>query len=184
VTLPVRRARYGARQWDPFGRLGFDNIFDQMSRMLSTAFPDVARITVHSWVPPVDVQETENDYVIEADLPGVKAEDINVDLHGRELRITGEYGGAEQPGGEQAEGKQPGGEQQQTSARRSGRFDYRVTLPSEVNAESCNADLEQGTLRLRLPKVTTSAGRRIPVQGGGGQALQAGSQQQTRGTGG
>lgn len=176
MSLPVRRGRYGARQWDPFGRWGFDNLFDQMSRMLSNAFPDVARITVNSWVPPVDVQETENDYVIEADLPGVSADDITVDLHGRELRITGEYGGSGQPGGEQA-----GGEQAVT-VRRSGRFDYRVTLPGEVNAESCDADLEHGTLRLRLPKVTTTAGRRIPIKGGPAQPT--GAQEQTGGTGG
>jgi HSP20 family protein len=126
--------------------------------MLTTAFPDVARIRVQSWSPPVDVEETEEEFQIEADVPGVGPEDVTVDLQRNELRITGQYGG------EQGEG-----EQQQS---RRGRFNYRVTLPSDVNAEACTAKLENGVLRLQLPKA--SAGRqRIQVQAGSGQSGQA-----------
>jgi HSP20 family protein len=157
MTMPVRRGRYGMRRRDPFGGWGFDNLFEQMNRMLSGAFPDMPRITVKSWSPPVDVQENDNEYVIEADVPGVPEEAVRVNLHGRELRITGEFGAAEKGAAEQAEGEQP-------TTRRTGRFDYRVNLPGEVNAETCNADLENGVLRLRLPKVAPTAGRRIPVQ--------------------
>ena len=48
--------------------------------------------------------------------------------------------------------------------RRTGRFDYRLTLPGEVNSESCTADLEHGVLRLRLPKASSGVRQRIPVQ--------------------
>jgi HSP20 family protein len=51
---------------------GFDDLFDQMSRMLTSAFPDVARVSVQSWSPPVDIQETDDAYVVEADVPGVR----------------------------------------------------------------------------------------------------------------
>ncbi len=143
------------RRWDPFaGFPGFDDLFDQMSRMLTNAFPDVARISVNSWSPPVDIQETDDAYLIEADMPGVRPDDVTVDLHGRELRIGGEYGTPQQGDGE---GQRP---------RRTGRFDYRLTLPGEVNSESCNTDLEHGVLRLRLPKAssaTVAASRYKPV---------------------
>jgi HSP20 family protein len=153
MTLPVRRGRSTPRRWDPFAGLpGFDDLFDQMSRMLSSAFPDVARISVNSWSPPVDIQETDNDYLVEADLPGVRPDDVTIDLQGKELRIGGEYGTADKEEGDQQR------------VRRTGRFDYRLTLPGEVNSESCTADLEQGVLRLRLPKVSPSTRRRIPVQ--------------------
>ena len=128
-----------------------------MSRMLTTAFPEAARISVQSWSPPVDVQETDDAFVIEADLPGVRPDDVSVEVERNELRITGEYG-AEQGG----EGEQ---QQQQQRTRRSGRFDYRVTLPGEVDTESATANLESGVLRLQLRKAAT-ARQRIPVQSG------------------
>jgi HSP20 family protein len=119
--------------------------------MLSTAFPDVARISVNSWSPPVDIQETEDEFLVEADLPGVRSDDITIDLQGKELRIGGGYGGEQEDADQQR-------------VRRSGRFDYRLTLPGEVNSESCSADLENGVLRLRLPKASSGARQRIPVQ--------------------
>jgi HSP20 family protein len=155
MTLPMRRGRYSSRRWDPFaGLVPFDDLFDQMSRMLTNAFPDVARISVHSWSPPVDIQETEDAYLVEADLPGVRPDDVTIDLQGKDLRIGGEYGTTEQ------------GEGEQQQARRTGRFDYRLTLPGEVHSESCAANLENGVLRLRLPKVSTGTRQRIPVQTG------------------
>lgn len=155
MTLPMRRGRYSSRRWDPFaGLVPFDDLFDQMSRMLTNAFPDVARISVHSWSPPVDIQETEDAYLVEADLPGVRPDDVTIDLQGKDLRIGGEYGTTEQ------------GEGEQQQARRTGRFDYRLTLPGEVRSESCAANLENGVLRLRLPKVSTGTRQRIPVQAG------------------
>ena len=129
MTLPMRRSHYAPRRWVPFG--GFDELFDQMSRVLTSAFRDVPRITVNSWSPPVDIEETDDDYLIEADLPGVRPDDVTIDLQGKELRIFGEYGTAEQAKG-QSEGESE-------RSRRSGRFDYRLTLPGEVNSEFCTA---------------------------------------------
>ena len=159
MSQPIRRSRYTPGRWDPFGGFpGFDNLFDQMSQMLTSTFRDVPRISVNSWSPPVDVQETDEDYMVEADLPGVRPEDVMIDLQGEELRIVGEYGTAEQAG------EQDDNERQRT--RRSGRFDYRITMPGEVKNESCTANLEHGVLRLRLPKATTGTRQRIPVQAG------------------
>jgi HSP20 family protein len=134
------------------GFAGFEDLFDRMSCMLTSAFPEAARISVNSWSPPVDIEETDDDYLVEADLPGVRPEDVTIDLQGRELRIRGEYGTADQ---DEGEGQR---------LRRTGRFDYRLTLPGEVSGESCTADLEHGVLRLRLPKVVPSGHQRIPVQ--------------------
>lgn len=168
MTLPIRRRRYPARRWDPFaGFPGFEDLHDQMSRMLTSAFPDVARISINSWSPPVDIQETDEEYLVEADMPGVRPDDVTVDLQGKELHIGGEYGTAEQ------------GEGEGQRSRRTGRFDYRLTLPGEVNSESCTADLENGVLRLRLPKASSGIRQRIPVQAGrtgSGQALGTGGE--------
>lgn len=176
MTVPARRGRFGPRRYDPFARMGsFEGLFDQMSRMLTSAFPDVARIHVNSWSPPVDVHEGDESYVVEADVPGVAPEDVQVDLQDRELRITGEYGSTDTAEGasgatDQAsqQGDQQQGDQQRTrqqGSRRSGRFDYRVTLPGEVRADQATAHLEHGVLQLTLPKAV-SGSRRIQVQAG------------------
>ncbi|MDQ3762626.1 MAG: Hsp20/alpha crystallin family protein [Actinomycetota bacterium] len=140
-----------------------------MNRLLTSAFPDVARISVNSWSPPVDIQETDDEYLVEADLPGVRPDDVTVDLQGRELRIGGEYGAAEQ------------GESEAQRTRRRGHFDYRLTLPGEVTRESCTADLEHGVLRLRLPKASSGIRQRIPVQvgrsGDSARALETGTEE-------
>lgn len=162
MTLSMRGGRYPGRRWDPFGMLpGFDDLFDQMSRMLTNSMPDVARVSVQSWSPPVDIQETDDAYAVEADVPGVRPEDVAIELEGRELRITGEYGTVEDGDGDA----------QQT--RRSGRFDYRITLPSEVNTESTTANLDNGVLRLQLPKASSSRRQRITVQSRAGDSGQA-----------
>ncbi|HEX7105278.1 MAG TPA: Hsp20/alpha crystallin family protein [Acidothermaceae bacterium] len=147
----TRHDRRPAGRWDPFA--GFNDLYEEMSRLLTTAFPDASRISVNAWSPPVDVEETDDAYVVEADLPGVKAEDVSVDVHGNELRISAEI--------EQREHE--GVLRRQT--RRSGRFDYRVGLPGEVDSEGCDADLDNGVLTLRLPKTKASQRRRIPVHG-------------------
>jgi HSP20 family protein len=161
MTLPSRWRGYPAR-WNPW--VGFDDLFEQMSRMLSSALSDVGRVSVNSWSPPVDIHEIEDAFQVEADMPGVRSEDVNVELHGQELRISGEYGTGEEDTGQRA--------------RRSGRFDYRLTLPGEVTTEGCTADLENGVLRLRLPKTPAAARQRIPVQDRGAGAIEPGSSTQ------
>lgn len=161
MSMPIRRARrQPMRYWDhPFsGFPGFDELFDRMNQLMGRAFPEVARISIDSWSPPVDIQETDDEFLVEADLPGVRPEDVSVDLQGRELRIGGEYGTEATSGGQPA-----AAEQQAATSRRSGRFSYRLTLPAEVKGESCEANLEHGVLRLRLPKATTGGRQRIPV---------------------
>jgi HSP20 family protein len=152
MSLPARRSRLGPRRWDPFSRLaGIDDLFEQMNRMFTSAFPEVPRISVRSWSPPVDVEEGEEEFRVEADLPGVAPEGVTVDLQRNELRISGQYGGEQEEEGQRT--------------RRSAQFDYRVTLPSEVDAEGCTAHLENGVLRLRLPKASTGR-QHIQVQSG------------------
>lgn len=143
------------RRWDPFG--AFDDLHEEMSRLLTSAFPDVSRISVNAWSPPVEVEETDDAYQIEADMPGVKPDDVSVELQGNELHIIGKIAEREHEG------------IQREQSRRAGEYEYRLSLPSEVASEGCEADLQYGVLRLRLPKTSTSQRRRIPIRASGGQ---------------
>jgi HSP20 family protein len=118
------------------------------------AIPAVAPVAV--WVPPVDIEETQDSYVLEMDLPGVKPEDVNLELRdGNELRVTGQYRERERSGTMRRQG------------RRGGEFEYDVILPGDVNAEQVEATMEDGVLMVRLGKAQPQP-RRIPVRGGGG----------------
>ncbi len=134
MASPARQSRYASSRWDPFAAL--EDLHDEMSRLLTNVFPDVGRISVNAWSPPVDVEEIDDVYVVEADIPGVRADDVSVEVTGNELRITGRI--------------EEGSSQRRT--RETGQFDYRLTLPGGVDAEGTEANLEHGVIKLRLPK--------------------------------
>jgi HSP20 family protein len=103
------------------------------------------------WAPPVDIEEQENAYVVEAELPGVKREDVNIELIGKELAITGEIKEREREG------------VLRRRTRRVGRFEYRVILPEEVDADGIEANLSNGVLTVQVPKSERAQRRRIEV---------------------
>ena len=146
MALPARRSGYVATRWDPLAALG--DLHDEMSRLLTNVFPDVGRISVNEWSPPLEVDETEDAYLIEADVPGVRPEDLSVDVQGNEVRIAGSV----------EEGTS------RRSPRRTGQFDYRVTLPGGANADAAEAELDHGVVKLRLPKAEAAMRHRVPVR--------------------
>lgn len=103
------------------------------------------------WSPLVDLEETEHAYVLEADLPGVKREDVRVELDGDELLIAGEVREREREGVVRRQ------------ARMTGRFEYRATLPRDVDAERVEASLSNGVLTVRVPKSERVQPKRIEI---------------------
>ncbi len=145
MALPARQSRYASSRWDPFAAL--EDLHDEMSRLLTNVFPDVGRISVNAWSPPIDVEESDDAYVVEADVPGVRADDISVEVTGNELRITGRI--------------EEGASRRRT--RQTGEFDYRLTLPGGIDAEGAEANLDHGVIKLRLPKAARATRHRIPI---------------------
>jgi HSP20 family protein len=104
------------------------------------------------WSPPVDIEEQDNAYVIEAEVPGVDKKDVNIELVSNELMVTGEIKEREREG------------VLRKRTRRLGRFEYRVRLPEQVEGDNVEASLEDGVLTVRVPKVQQSERRRIQVK--------------------
>jgi HSP20 family protein len=100
----------------------------------------------------VDIEEADDAYVVEADLPGVKRQDVNIELVGNELMVTGEI----------KERERKGALRRQT--RRVGRFDYRVVLPDHVDDDKVEANLTDGVLTVRVPKAERAQRRKIEVK--------------------
>lgn len=151
MSFPVRRGGRQLARWDPFRE--FEDLYDRMGRLLEGSFGELGRAAQAPWAPPADLEETDDAYVVEAEVPGVAREDITVDLTGRELVIHGE---AKQP-------ERSGVVRQQS--RRTGRFDYRLMLPGDADAARVDASLSQGVLTIRAPKAEQTKGRRIEVTG-------------------
>jgi HSP20 family protein len=154
-TLPERRSTTQPEtRWEPLTEI--DQVTDRMRRLLEQTFGGfgwAAPLTERTgWSPPVDLEETDDAYVVEAELPGVKREDVNIELVGNELMITGEVREQERTG------------TLRKKARRTGRFDYRLGLPSHVDPEQVKAALSEGVLTVRVPKSERAQRRRIEIK--------------------
>lgn len=148
MALPVQR-RGELQTWNPFREL--DDLHERMARLLETSLGDVRANALTGWAPAVDIEETDEAFVVEAELPGVKREDVTVELRQNELTIHGEV----------KERERKGVLRRQT--RRTGQFDYRVVLPSEVDAEHVEASLSEGVLRVQVRKAQQATPRRIEI---------------------
>jgi HSP20 family protein len=107
---------------------------------------------VGGWSPLVDIEEKDDAYVLEAELPGVAREDVVIELVGNELAISGEVKESERTG------------VVRHRTRRTGRFEYRVSLPEQVDADKVEAALADGVLTVRAPKSERAQRRTIEVK--------------------
>ena len=149
----VPERRWTSRQErSPFADL--DQLGERMRRLLEQTFRDLppALTDTAGWVPAVDVEEQDDAYVVEAEVPGVKREDVNIELAGNELAITGDIKEKERKG------------VLRRRTRRVGRFEFRVTLPNQVDPEKIEAELTDGVLTVRVPKAERAQRRQIEVK--------------------
>jgi HSP20 family protein len=151
MGIQPRRSASRTERWEPLRDI--DEVADRMRRMLDETFGGWPSQLAEAaaWSPAVDIEETDDAYVVEAELPGVRREDVDIEMVGSELTITGEM----------RERERKGVLRRQT--RRVGRFDYRVTLPNDVDADRIEANLKDGVLTVRVPKAERAQRRRIEI---------------------
>ncbi|MCW2978229.1 MAG: heat-shock protein Hsp20 [Actinomycetia bacterium] len=153
--LPDRRRRASSERWEPLGEL--EQVTQRMRQMLDQTMGDsflpAAIGELESWSPPVDIEEQDDAYLVEAEVPGVKRDDVNIELVGNELLITGEIKERERVG------------IIRRRTRRRGQFAYRVVLPEQVDAEEIDAKLDDGVLTVRVPKSQRARRRQVEIKG-------------------
>ena len=153
ASLPARRSGQNLTLFDPPREL--EDIYNRMGQLMNFAFGDLglgSRLADMPWAPPADVSETDDSYVIHVELPGVRKEDINVEMRDREVVISGEI-------------KDEGNGRRHRSSRRIGRFEYRAFLPGDINPDGVNAELHDGILKVTVPKSEAAKPHRIQVRG-------------------
>ncbi len=159
ALLPVQRGgsltrpgSQAAGRWDPFAE--FEDLYQRMGRLMDSAFGGLWQPVSGTWAPVADLSETDDAYIAEVELPGVRKDDISIELTGQELTITGQYPGA-------------GGEGRALiRGRRSGQFEYRVTLPGQADPDKITASLADGVLTVTVPKAEADKPRRIEITAG------------------
>lgn len=159
---------------DPFVnfRREMDRLFDDFFAPAEPrSFGAPSRARAGGVWPSLDVDETEQAYMVTAELPGIDQKDIELDLRDNALTIRGEKRE------ERAEAERG----RSYTERSFGRFERTVPFPAEIDADRVEARCENGVLRITLPKNAKARDKshRIQIQGNGGPSAQSGQAAQS-----
>lgn len=145
-----------ATRWNPFKEL------EEMEKRLSSFFgrTPVATgdkkeaITVAEWSPLVDISEDEKEYVIKAEVPEMKKEEIKINVHDDVLAISGE----------RKYEKEEKGKKYHRVERAYGSFMRNFVLPEDADGSKVNAEYKDGVLKVHLPKTEKAKPKAIEVK--------------------
>ncbi len=150
-----RRVRMALIRWEPVAEL--NTIQNEMNRLFNTFFDQPAATGRNGngrrWLPAMDLVETDDHYVLRADLPGLSDEDVNVQLEDNVLTISGERKA-------EHETKQEGFYRLE---RAFGAFARSLTLPDGVDPDSVGAHFDRGVLEVRIPKPEQKKPRQVQI---------------------
>jgi len=132
----------------------FDQFDNEINRFFSSARTTDAANQTHDWSPAMDIREEDDRYILEADIPGVPREDIDISLEDSVLTIKGER---TLNNAENREGYH-------RKERTHGCFVRQFTLPDTVNAEAISASVSNGVLAIGIPKQEKPEPRKIAVK--------------------
>ena len=147
----------GSRQLMPFFR-PFETLrqeFDDLFGRLATDWD--AKLLTSDFKAACDLSETADAYQLRMDVPGIKPDDITVQVTGDTVHVSGE----------RKEEKEEKGKTFHRVERRSGKFSEIVTLPGSVKDENVQAEFHDGVLTISLPKTEASKTRTVKVKTNG-----------------
>jgi HSP20 family protein len=136
-------ARTTIETWDPWAD------FARVQRQLGGLVASATR-PVRSWAPPIDVVQDDGQVVVRVDLPGVRPDDVQVEVHDNVLRVAAHRDETRSGRG--------------TIERRHGTFERQLVLADGIDSSAITASYEHGVLELRIPEPTKAAPRAIAVQ--------------------
>jgi HSP20 family protein len=154
----LHKEQHGTMTRLPVGRSGFPlNLLERMDDILGERWSPwlaIRRAEDLLRMPPVDVYEEGDQVVVMAEIPGLKREEINVEAAGRAITISGK-----KEKEERVEKKD-----YFRLERSTGAFGRSVPLPAEIQVESVTAQLKDGVLEIRAPKLLGNKGARRNVE--------------------
>lgn len=140
-------------RWDAAREL--DTLQGEMNRLFSSFFdtPTGNGTAARRWIPPMDLVETDEHFVLKADLPGVAESDVSIEVERNVLTLAGERK-------TEHEAKKDGYYRIERSA---GAFARSLTLPDGIDAEAIAASFDNGVLEVRIPKPAQARPRRVQI---------------------
>jgi HSP20 family protein len=149
-------------RWSPLSELA--TLQSEMARLMDSVWASSGSRTGNggtTWLPPVDVTETEEELVLAFDLPGLKEDEINVELDDNVLTVSGR----------REREHERKGDNFYRWERRFGEFSRSVALPAGVSENDVNASYANGVLEVRVPKPEEHRPKRIQI-GVGNRAIE------------
>ena len=140
-------------RWEPAREMM--TLRDAMDRLFDDAFTRPLRLNDGNWsMPAVDLYQTDNEVVVKAAIPGVKTDDVQINVTGEVLTIKGEVK-------EKEEVKEKA---YHLREQRWGMFERTLALPTDVIADKAKAEFENGILTITLPKAEEVRPKTISIK--------------------
>ena len=151
-------------RWEPLREFG--TLQNEMNRLFNTVFDAPSGgnggSTLRRWMPAMDLVETEDHFVLRADLPGLAEDDVKIEFEDGTLTVSGERKAEHQ---EREEGYY-------RVERAFGAFSRSLTLPKGINADAVTASFDRGVLEIHIPKPEERKPRRIEIGGAGQKTIE------------
>lgn len=153
----------GLTRWEPFGRWNPWKDLEELEKRLSSVLGPAPStvggekkeaIAVAEWSPLVDITEDEKEYVVKAEIPEMKKEDIKINVHDDVLTVSGE----------RKYEKEEKGKKYHRVERAYGSFMRSFTLPEDADGTKVNAEYKDGVLKVHLPKSEKAKPKAIEVK--------------------
>src|SRR3954452_4109968 len=148
-------------RWEPVREL--TSLQSEMNRLFNTFFETPSGSAgagnggaLRRWLPPMDLVETDDHFVLRADLPGLSEEDVSIELEDSVLTVAGERQA-------EHEDKREGFCRLERSF---GQFRRSLTLPEGVDADGITAAFDKGVLEVRIPKPEETKPRKVAIKVG------------------
>ena len=149
-------------RWEPTRELS--SLQGEMNRLFNSFFEAPSQVAnggtgmVNRWIPAMDLVEQDEHYVLRADLPGMREDDVNIELENNVLTVSGE----------RKHESTDKGKGFYRIERASGSFSRILTLPEGVDAAAIAASFRDGVLELRIPKPEQRKPHRVRISAGAG----------------
>ena len=144
-------------RWEPFRELA--SLQSEMGRLMNGLFEGPGRVT-QSWVPALDVWETDTEVVYAFDLPGIPEDRIEIEVHDETLTVSAE----------REKVAEESSDRFYRFERRHGSFTRAVGLPQGADESKIAASYKDGVLEVRVPKPEVAQPRKIQLAGNGAKA--------------
>ena len=154
-------------RWEPVREIA--SLQGEMNRLFNTFFENptgAGNGGARRWMPPMDLVETEEHFVLKADLPGLSEGDVTIELEDNVLTIAGDRKS-------ESEVKRDGFYRLE---RATGTFRRSLTLPEGIDPDQVQATFDKGVLTVRIPKPEERKPRRVAIQVGDKPAAIEGSE--------